>query len=42
MIRDEVETHYKKTQDTLLSLKPGINGYWQAYGRNKVVYENGE
>ena len=25
-----------------LSVKPGLTGYWQAYGRSNISYENGE
>ena len=24
------------------AVKPGVTGYWQAYARNRVCYENGE
>ena len=26
----------------LLSVKPGLTGYWQAYTRNNATYESGE
>lgn len=42
LIRDEVDMNYPDNKDILLSLKPGITGYWQAYARNNVGYENGE
>ena len=39
----EDETYkYGYMRDTLLSIKPGLTGYWQAYGRNNVTYESGE
>lgn len=42
LIRSEIETYYKDTKNILLSAKPGITGYWQAYARNNVCYESGE
>lgn len=29
-------------RDRLLSIKPGITGYWQAYARNNVGYQDGK
>ncbi len=42
LIEREVEVNYPNNKDLLLSLKPGLTGYWQAYARNNVGYENGE
>lgn len=39
----EEETYlYGECRSKLLSVKPGLTGYWQAYARNTVGYENGE
>ena len=38
----EIALYYKKNARTLLGVKPGITGYWQAYGRNKITYASGE
>lgn len=32
-------TKYGKYQELLLSIKPGLTGYWQIYGRQEVSYE---
>jgi exopolysaccharide biosynthesis polyprenyl glycosylphosphotransferase len=42
LVKQEVEINYPENQDLLLSIKPGLTGYWQAYARNNVGYENGE
>lgn len=42
LVEQEVEINYPDKKELLLSLKPGLTGYWQAYGRNNIGYENGE
>lgn len=41
LIESEIQKYYKDTYDTLLSVKPGITGYWQAYARNNASYHSG-
>lgn len=42
ILEDELKEHYTdEQQDMLLSLKPGLTGYWQAYARNNATYETG-
>lgn len=39
----EIETNYdEEDRNILLSMKPGLTGYWQVYGRSDVDYESGE
>jgi len=43
VLREELDAHYtKEEQETVLAVKPGVTGYWQAYARNRACYENGE
>jgi lipopolysaccharide/colanic/teichoic acid biosynthesis glycosyltransferase len=41
--QDELKTYYTPEEQTIiLSVRPGLTGYWQVHGRNKVTYESGE
>lgn len=41
--RMELDTWYTQEQKELLfKVKPGLTGYWQAYGRSDVTFESGE
>ena len=42
LIESEIQTYYEDTYDVLLSVKPGVTGYWQAYARNNASYQSGE
>jgi lipopolysaccharide/colanic/teichoic acid biosynthesis glycosyltransferase len=43
ILKEELKQHYTiEEQKALLSVKPGLTGYWQAYARNAACYENGE
>lgn len=43
ILEDELSGNYTpEEQKLLLSVKPGLTGYWQAYERNNVGYENGK
>ena len=42
LIESEIQTYYADMYDTLLAVKPGVTGYWQAYARNNATYQRGE
>lgn len=42
LIESEIQTYYADMYDTLLAVKPGVTGYWQAYERNNATYQSGE
>lgn len=42
LIESEIQMNYADTYQELLSVKPGVTGYWQAYARNNATYQSGE
>ncbi|MGN1051665.1 MAG: sugar transferase [Acutalibacteraceae bacterium] len=41
-VLDEEADLYGEQRDKFLSVKPGLTGYWQTYGRNKIGYKDGK
>lgn len=41
LIPDELESKYGPYASLVVSVKPGLTGYWQAYGRNNITYQDG-
>ena len=42
LIESEIQMYYADSYQELLSVKPGVTGYWQAYARNNATYQRGE
>ncbi|MBD5584255.1 MAG: sugar transferase [Clostridia bacterium] len=43
MLNEELDKYYTPEQKALLlTAKPGLTGYWQAYARNNATYKSGE
>ena len=42
LLKSEIQQYYADSADVLLSVKPGVTGYWQAYARNNATYQSGQ
>jgi lipopolysaccharide/colanic/teichoic acid biosynthesis glycosyltransferase len=38
----ELQLYSDEDRKKLLSVKPGLTGYWQVFGKNRATYQNGE
>ena len=42
ILESEFEYFTAEERALVLTLRPGLTGYWQAYARNDAKYESGE
>ncbi len=42
LMREEIDEKYGRDANKLLSVKPGLIGYWASHGRSNCTYESGE
>lgn len=42
ILREELLYYTEEEREKLLSIRPGLTGYWQAYMRNHASYESGK
>lgn len=42
IMEEELKWYTTKEREKLLSTKPGLTGFWQAYARNNATYESGK
>ena len=42
VVQQEIDDYFADTKDELLSIRPGLTGYWQAYARNDVTFASGK
>jgi lipopolysaccharide/colanic/teichoic acid biosynthesis glycosyltransferase len=39
---EELELYSDEERAKLLSVRPGLTGYWQVFGKRRATYQNGE